>query len=94
MDETRPRTWLNAAQLAELFGVTTFRIYDLVREDRVPHIRIGRQIRFVPEAIEAWAAAGGQPISKADDASAPPFPAPQRPRAKRSRRWTKHEGTV
>ena len=56
--------WLNAEQLADLFAVTPHLIYDLVREGRIPHIRIGRQIRFAPDAIEVWAAAGGQPISK------------------------------
>ena len=59
--------WLNAEELAKLFKVTPHRVYDLVREDRIPHIRIGRQIRFSPEAIEQWAAAGGQPITKDDE---------------------------
>ena len=60
--------WWDAEQLADLFKVTPHRVYDLVREDRIPHIRIGRQIRFSPDAIEAWAAAGGQPIAKTDGA--------------------------
>ncbi len=45
---------LIAGEVAELLQVPVPRIYELARTGRIPHIRIGRQVRFRQEAVEAW----------------------------------------
>ena len=45
--------WLSPREVAEVFGVHSDTIYKLVAEDRVPHLRVGRAIRFRLEDIEA-----------------------------------------
>ena len=49
----------DAHQLALRLGIHRNRLYLLVRTGRIPHIRIGRVVRFDPEAIRAWELAGG-----------------------------------
>ena len=44
---------------AERLDLSTDRIYELVRQERIPHVRIGRSVRFDPAVVEAWIAAGG-----------------------------------
>ena len=46
--------YLTAAQVAQWLGVSKKWIYRLSREGRIPTIRVGRCIRFRPDAIEAW----------------------------------------
>ncbi len=48
---------LLAGEVAELLKVPVPRVYELAREGRIPHVRIGRQVRFRQEAMEAWLAA-------------------------------------
>lgn len=49
-----------ANQISEKLNIPRQRIYELCREGLIPHARIGkRQIRFDPEAIDAWVKAGG-----------------------------------
>lgn len=49
----------DARQLALRLGVHRNRLYLLVRTGRIPHLRIGRAVRFDPDAIRAWERAGG-----------------------------------
>lgn len=55
---TLPRT-ATAQEVAEALGLRLHRIYALTREHRIPHVRIGRQVRYPVEAIRDWVAAGG-----------------------------------
>jgi excisionase family DNA binding protein len=48
-----------APPIAESLGVTPWRIYELVRQNRIPHVRLGRSVRFDPAKIAAWIEAGG-----------------------------------
>jgi excisionase family DNA binding protein len=51
---------LTADEVASVLRVDRQRIYFLVRQQLIPHIKIGhRQIRFSAEAIEYWLSAGG-----------------------------------
>ena len=50
---------LSAADVAHRLGLTTSRVYGLVRMKMLPVVRIGRQVRFDGAAIEAWIEAGG-----------------------------------
>lgn len=46
-------------ELAEMLKVTRARVYTLARNDIVPTVRIGRQIRFERSVIEKWVLNGG-----------------------------------
>lgn len=52
-------TMLNAGEVAERLGVRKHRVYELTRRDMIPHVRIGRQLRYDPAALEEWIRAGG-----------------------------------
>ena len=50
--------------VASLLGVTEKRAYDLHQRGILPGgIKIGRQLRFNPQVVEAWIAAGGSKAS-------------------------------
>lgn len=61
MEATAPRarTLMDAPGAAERLGVRLHRVYALVRENRIPSVRIGRQVRIDPAALEEWIASGG-----------------------------------
>jgi excisionase family DNA binding protein len=61
---------LLAAEVAELLKVTEVRVYALARENRIPVVHIGRQVRFSRDAIEDWIACGGQGLSLDGDGRA------------------------
>lgn len=51
------RFW-TAREAAEYLNVSTWRLYELVRMNAIPHIRLGgRQLRFDPIALREWARA-------------------------------------
>ncbi len=45
---------LEVQDVADYLGVRTDRVYREVRAGRLPHIRLGRAVRFRRESIEAW----------------------------------------
>lgn len=45
---------LKPEQAAQLLQISRSRIYELIREDRVPYIRVGGSIRIPRRALEAW----------------------------------------
>jgi excisionase family DNA binding protein len=47
------------ALLQMRLGIGRDRAYQLAREGVVPVVRIGRQIRIDPDALEAWIQSGG-----------------------------------
>ena len=49
----------DACELAQRLGIHRTRLYALVRAGRIPHVRIGRAIRFDPESIRMWEQTGG-----------------------------------
>ena len=55
---------LTADVVAELLGLTTQALYEAVRKNLIPHIRIGRRLRFDPDAIASWTANGGTPLGE------------------------------
>lgn len=48
-----------AKDVAQLLLVSEQRVYDLCKKALIPHIKLGRQIRFHPVQIDEWLAAGG-----------------------------------
>jgi excisionase family DNA binding protein len=49
-----PKTLLTADEVAERLRVTKCWIYSEVRAGRLPHVRLGRYVRFRAPAIDAW----------------------------------------
>jgi len=45
---------LKADQVAEVLGIKKATVYALVRENRIPHVKLGRNVRFRPAAIDDW----------------------------------------
>ncbi len=54
---------LTAGQAAERLDVTLARLYELARTGTLPAVRIGRQIRFSPDALSEWIESGGQSLA-------------------------------
>jgi excisionase family DNA binding protein len=50
---------LTARELADATGLPAWRISELCRSDAIPHVRLGRAVRFNASAIAAWLEAGG-----------------------------------
>jgi len=59
MSATLSEPLLSVRAAAELLNVSSRTVYDLVANGELPHVRVGGQIRFVPEALEEWLRAGG-----------------------------------
>ena len=54
------QTILIADEVAEMLRVDRQRVYELVRQHKIPVIRVGeRQYRFNADAIARWMAQGG-----------------------------------
>jgi excisionase family DNA binding protein len=49
-----PRQLLTAEDVAAMLGMGTDWIYAQVRADRIPHVRLGRYVRFRAESIDEW----------------------------------------
>lgn len=47
------------APVAERLDLPERRVYELVRAGVLPHVRVGRSIRFDLDAIEKWIGEGG-----------------------------------
>lgn len=45
---------LDAAAAAHLLGVRPSWIYEAVRDGRLPHVKVGRHIRFLRSDLEEW----------------------------------------
>ena len=56
--KTLPRL-ATAAEIAEQTGIPRQRVYELARDGAMPHVRLGRAMRFDPERIRAWLSSGG-----------------------------------
>ena len=63
---------LTVEDLAAEFQVRKRTIYDLVRDAGLPHLRLGRALRFRPAAISAWLAARNSGTPTPGGSSAPP----------------------
>jgi excisionase family DNA binding protein len=66
MSDNRDRTgdWstrlLTAAEVADTLRVSTARVYELVRRQMIPALRLGeRQVRFDEAVLRDWIACGG-----------------------------------
>jgi excisionase family DNA binding protein len=58
---------LTVKEAGELLQLNIFSVYEMARNGVLPSVRLGRAIRFRPEALDAWLASGGV-ISRAPTA--------------------------
>lgn len=49
-------------EIAEVLDVSTQRVYEMARQNIIPHVRLGRVVKFDPERIEQWIEAGGRSL--------------------------------
>lgn len=47
---------LTADDVAQMLRVKRSWVYAAARQDQIPHVRLGRYIRFREEAVERWLA--------------------------------------
>jgi excisionase family DNA binding protein len=52
-EEIVPRL-IDAEAAGELLGVPASWMLREARNDRIPHVRLGRYVRFDPESLDAW----------------------------------------
>jgi len=50
---------MTAQELADALRYPISRVYELSRTGELPHIRLGRALRYDPAAVRAWLDAGG-----------------------------------
>lgn len=55
---------LVAGEVAEMLRVTTAWVYAETRANRLPHVRLGRYVKYRESAIRAWLAEEEQRIAK------------------------------
>jgi excisionase family DNA binding protein len=53
---------LTAEEVAKILRIPKLNVYRLVRERRLPAVRIGRFVRVPEEELRAWLARGGAPL--------------------------------
>lgn len=54
---------LIAEEVAEILSVSKPRVYELIRKGTLPSVKIGRQVRVLESALDAWLLAGGVLLS-------------------------------
>lgn len=59
MAATETHRLLTAPEAAKRLRVSTWRLYELCRENVIPHVRLGRSVRVDPGALENFIANGG-----------------------------------
>jgi excisionase family DNA binding protein len=45
---------LRPEEVARMLGVRRSSVYEYVRTGRLPHVRVGRHLRFLREDLEEW----------------------------------------
>ncbi len=54
---------LNVNEVADYLSIPVSRVYVLAGEGILPAVRVGRALRFAPEALEEFVAGGGKGFS-------------------------------
>jgi len=49
-----PERLLKIREAAELLGMSENFLYKLVEGQQMPHVRVGRSVRFDPQELSAW----------------------------------------
>jgi excisionase family DNA binding protein len=70
------RLLLGVAEAAKLLGISRNLAYELIRQGRLPHLRLGRRILIPRKGLEEWIASESSLLTLAPDVLS--FPSPQR----------------
>lgn len=46
-------------EISSALGLPRWRLYELAANDLIPHVRVGRSVRFNRAAVAAWVRNGG-----------------------------------
>jgi excisionase family DNA binding protein len=63
-------TFVTAHQIAEAIGCADSTIYLWVQQGYIPHVRLGRCVRFSLREVQEWLAQAAKPGPQTDDACA------------------------
>ena len=63
-DDTGREKLLSAQRVAVFLDVPVQRVYELARLGLIPVVKLGRQRRFSPAALDAWVRAGGREAAR------------------------------
>lgn len=50
---------VDVGPVAKFLNDTKARVYRMCKEELIPHVRVGRRIKFSPEIIREWVKTGG-----------------------------------
>ena len=53
-NKTTPKEIMDVKELSEYLGIGKSKIYQLIRERKIPASKIGRQYRFSKTVIDSW----------------------------------------
>lgn len=62
---------VTAKTVAAICDVSEARVYEMARLGLIPCVRLGRQVRFDLDQIQAWIDEGGRPLAEAEPG--PPY---------------------
>jgi excisionase family DNA binding protein len=62
-----PVTLLTASEVAQILRIPRLAVYRLIREGRLPAVRIGRLVRIPHDALQEWIRAGGSPLATREE---------------------------
>ena len=58
-DSTSLPRLLSAQDVSDATGLPKWRVYELTRSDDIPHVRLGRAVRYSAQALAEWIDQGG-----------------------------------
>lgn len=56
------RRLLRVPKVARILDISEQRVYEMARQDLLPHVRLGRQIRIDSQALDDFITQGGQAL--------------------------------
>lgn len=56
------KTLLRVEEVAKRLNISVARCYELARQNVLPAVRLGRQVRFDPDALDEFIRSGGQAL--------------------------------
>jgi excisionase family DNA binding protein len=85
MSETVIPKLLSAREVAKATGLSVWSLYDLARQHRIPHRRLGRKVVFTAESLTAFLQGSDVPLSSERPTNGDaPQPRPARARKARA----------
>jgi excisionase family DNA binding protein len=60
---------LTAKEVAPILQVTEARVYEMSRENLLPTVRMGRQVRYDEETLRNWIRDGGCALANLDNST-------------------------